>query len=70
MIRPPPSTNWRGVSFSAGSRVIIPGLTLSVAPARGAPEVIMSTAVPEKLYGFRMGIFPHPQSGRPIGYGE
>lgn len=38
--------------------------------ARGAPATIMKTEVLDKLYGIRMGIFPHPQTGRPIGYVE
>ncbi|MFC0219396.1 iron complex transport system ATP-binding protein [Pseudochelatococcus lubricantis] len=38
--------------------------------ARGAPEAIMKSAVLEELYGLRMGIFPHPGTGRPIAYVE
>lgn len=38
--------------------------------ASGAPDAIMDGDVLEALYGIRMGIFPHPASGRPIGYVE
>ncbi|MGI6246330.1 MAG: ABC transporter ATP-binding protein [Pseudochelatococcus sp.] len=38
--------------------------------ARGAPAAIMNAAVLEALFGVRMGILPHPATGRPIGYVE
>lgn len=38
--------------------------------ARGPADEIMNVAVLEALYGVRMGILPHPATGRPIGYVE